>query len=92
MTGDLALQPGAQGFFAAQGVGYFGGEAFGGGQGCPASASSAGRVREGAGEASALQIQLLQLYELFDMLLHLCYKSLRPGEWNQKMGRGAERE
>jgi hypothetical protein len=26
------------------------------------------------------------------MLLHLCYKSLRPGEWNQKMGRGAERE
>ena len=84
MTGDLALQPGAQGFFAAQGVGYFRGEAFGGGQGCPCFGQLGRKSAEGAGEASALQIQLLQLYELFGMLLNLCYKSLRPGEWNQK--------
>ena len=65
MAVDLALQPGAQAFFAAQRGGASAASRWAAASAASAWAISAGNRRRGLGQARPLQLHRLQLYEVF---------------------------
>lgn len=70
--GDLEIKACAEGFFAGEGRGDFGGLTLGVGQ-CGLGLNDLCRQgARGLSDASALQFNCLQLNEVFNQLLHLC--------------------
>lgn len=70
VAGDLTLEPGAERVFVAERGRGFGGFALGGGEFGGGLGDLSGQGAQGLGDAGALQIYLLQLYEMFNMRLH----------------------
>ena len=70
-AGNLALQAGAQRLFVAERIGCCSGLALGGGQRGLSLGSLRGEGAQSGGEASPLQVDDLQLYEIFNMRLHV---------------------
>jgi len=79
VAGDLALELGAQGVFAAEGGRSFGGLALGGGQLGGGLGYFSGQGAGGLGDAGTLQIDFLEFYEMFNVRLHRCEKSSSLG-------------
>ncbi len=74
VAGDLAFQAGAQGLLAAECVRGFGGLVLRLGQYGLGLGDFGRQGARGEGYAGALQIHFLQLYEIFNVRLHLCYE------------------
>jgi len=70
--GDLAIEARAQRFLAAERGRGFGGYALGLSEGGLSLHDFGWQCAHGDGEAGSLQIHVLQLYEIFNMRLHLC--------------------
>jgi hypothetical protein len=92
VSGDLAVQPGAQGFFAVQGIGGGGGLALGGGERGLGLGDFGRQGARGKGEAGTLQIDALQLYEVFNVRLHPCYEVYGICRLLRKWGGGILRQ
>ena len=67
MRCNLAIEPRAQQFFPRQRIGSVGGMALGRGESCRALCDFGGERAQRQGKASALQIHVLQLYEVFNL-------------------------
>jgi hypothetical protein len=87
MAGSFALQPGAQSVFAAKGVGSRCGLAFGGLQCRLHLGGFSGQGPCGLGKAGALQLDRLQLYEVFNEFMH-CAKKFTACTGHSENARG----
>jgi len=92
--GDFAIQAGAERFFAAESIGSLGREALSRIEGGLGLGDFRGQGANGLCQAGALQFHSLQLYEIFNVLLHPSqvygiYRALRKwtGGWS---GEGAD--
>lgn len=79
VAGDIAIELGAEGVFAGECAGGFSSLALGGGQLRGGLGYFSGECAGGLGDAGALQIDLLELYEMFNLRLHRCEKSTAWG-------------
>ena len=74
VSGDFALHAGAEGVFAAEGGGSLGGLALGGGEGGLGLRNFCRQGARGQCKGGTLQLHRLQLYEIFNVRMHLCYE------------------
>jgi len=70
VRGDLAIKTGAERFFPREGRGGFGGLAFGGSKSGFRLGYLSRKGAQSERDASALEVSVLQLYEIFDFSLH----------------------
>ena len=72
--GDVAIETGAEGLLAADGGGGFSRLELGGVEGGLGLGDLSRQSAEAEGQAGTLQVDVLQLYEIFNLRLHPCYE------------------